>query len=442
MTRGSTTGLVLSGATLVTLEPPAVERADLRLAAGRIAAKAPRLAAAPGETTVDLAGKLLLPGLVCAHTHLYHALARGMPAPPFPPQSFPEALERIWWRLDRALDEDAIYLSALVGAIEAARNGVTTLVDHHASPACVSGSLALVRRAVEEVGLRAVLSYEVTDRGGPVERDRGLEENRALLAAPKSTLIRGMVGAHSSFTLSQESLRAVARLAREFEVGVHVHVAEDACDDEDARRKYGVGALERLLAEGLVSNRAVLAGGARLSARDVSLLAACGAWVAHLPRTNMRDQVGYAPAAEPGLAVALGTDGLPADLFAEARAAWFKGRDAARDTGRGPSLADCLRFLAGGQRLATTLFGLPLGSFQEGAAADLVVLDYPVATPLHPGNVAEHVVLGFSSAHVESVLVEGRFVVQDRKLRRLDLAALHARARSAAQRVWDRMTPR
>ena len=150
-----------------------------------------------------------MPGMVCAHTHLYSALARGMPAPPRAPLNFTEILELIWWRLDLALDEETIYWSAMAGALDAARAGATCLVDHHASPSHIIGSLNIVREAIEKVGLRGVLCYEVTDRGGEQKRDEGLEENRAFLESIKTSqasgsgsLFRGMVGAHASFTLS------------------------------------------------------------------------------------------------------------------------------------------------------------------------------------------------------------------------------------------------
>ncbi|HTG17670.1 MAG TPA: amidohydrolase family protein, partial [Blastocatellia bacterium] len=152
--------------TIVTLDPPAVERGDLRVEGGRVTERALQLAAREGEEVIQLNGKLLMPGMVCGHTHLYSALARGMPAPPRAPSNFREILELVWWRLDRALDEETIYWSAVAGALDAARAGTTCLFDHHASPSVITGSLKLVREAIQKVGLRAVLCYEVTDRGG------------------------------------------------------------------------------------------------------------------------------------------------------------------------------------------------------------------------------------------------------------------------------------
>ena len=202
--------MILRGGLLASLDPPRIERADLRIDQGRIVERGPSLPSIPGEAELDASGRLILPGLVNAHTHLYSAMARGMPGPAVPPRSFVEVLERVWWRLDRALDEESVYLSGLLGAIEAARSGTTLLVDHHSSPSFIRGSLAVLRRAIEDVGLRSVLCYEVTDRNGTAGRDQGLEENAAFVAEA-GDLTRGMVGAHASFTLSEDSLAAHRR---------------------------------------------------------------------------------------------------------------------------------------------------------------------------------------------------------------------------------------
>src|SRR6185503_11273948 len=177
---------LFKSALLVNLDPPRVERGDLRIAAGKITERGSALEARADEEIIDLSGKLVMPGMVCAHTHLYSALARGMPAPPRTPTNFKEILELVWWRLDRALDEETIYWSAVAGAMEAARSGTTCLFDHHASPSHITGSLQIVRKAIERVGLRAVLCYEVTDRGGTGEREQGLDETLALLSWTQS----------------------------------------------------------------------------------------------------------------------------------------------------------------------------------------------------------------------------------------------------------------
>ncbi|MFY9611721.1 MAG: putative aminohydrolase SsnA [Blastocatellia bacterium] len=437
--------------TIIALDPPSVERGDVRVEGGRVIERASQLGAREGEEIIQLNGKFVMPGMVCGHTHLYSALARGMPAPPRAPLNFTEILQLIWWRLDRALDEETVYWSAVAGALDAVYAGTTCLFDHHASPSFVSGSLRLVREAIQKVGLRAVLCYEVTDRGGTRKRDEGVEENRGFLkllasqtlqtpgSESKSStrnhaLFRGMVGAHASFTLSDKSLDLCAALMREFEAGLHIHVAEDSCDVEDAREKYGLGVVERLASHGALNSKTILAHGTHLNDREIELARDAGVWFAHNPRSNMNNQVGYAPVAKFGERVVLGTDGIGGDMFEEARTAFFKGRDA--QTRFEPS--DWVRVLANNQRMASSAFGVDLNGLQAGSAADLIVLDYDSPTPLTDQNLAWHLVFGLTSASVESVMVAGRFIVRDR-VAALDHEDIYAEARKASEKLWAKL---
>jgi cytosine/adenosine deaminase-related metal-dependent hydrolase len=463
---------LLKSANVVTFDPPAIGHEHLRVAAGRVVERSAGLDEREDDEVIDLDGKLVMPGMVCAHTHLYSALARGMPAPPRTPANFKEILELVWWRLDRALDEETIYWSAIAGAIDAARAGTTCLFDHHASPSCISGSLQVVREAIERVGLRAVLCYEVTDRGGVRGRDHGLGENRAFLRwarsptlKPQTTppLFRGMVGAHASFTLSDESLNACAELMREFDAGLHIHVAEDSCDVEDARARHGVGVVERLAKHGALNSRTILAHGIHLSDEDIDIARAAGVWFAHNPRSNMNNQVGYAPIGKFGERVVLGADGIGADMFEEARFAFFKGRDA---TGVGARASrpqedvanqemragrprsqdrrskalgadDWLRVLSNNHRLASEAFEVDFGALSPGSAADLTVLDYASPTPLTAENLAWHLAFGITSASIESVMVNGRFVIRDRRHALGD--EVYLKARQASERLWEKI---
>jgi putative selenium metabolism protein SsnA len=432
--------MLLADATVATLDPPRVERASLRVEADRIVERAGRLLPRPGEEVVALDGALVLPGLVNAHTHLYSALARGMPGPAEPPRSFVEILERVWWRLDRALDEESVYHSGVVAAIEAARSGTTLLFDHHSSPSFVRGSLATLRGAVEDVGLRSVLCYETSDRNGREGRDAGLEENRAFLASGTSALTRGMAGAHASFTLSDESLGALAAVVASSHSGLHLHAAEDRVDVDDSLRRSGAGVVERLRRHGLIGARTLLVHGVHLEDGELHEAQAGGAWLVHCPRSNMNNGVGHARTASFRRA-ALGTDGLDEDVLAEARAAYLKMRDA----GRPDALEAAFAMLSGGQRLAAEVFGLRLGQLEgarAGAAgdpADLVVLDYRPPTPLCADNLAGHLLFAVDRSHVRSTMVAGRFVLRDRRISTLDEAAVLPRARLVAGRLWSRM---
>jgi putative selenium metabolism protein SsnA len=426
--------MILRNGVVVTLDPRDVERTDLRIEGDAIVERGPALAPVAGEEVLDLEGALVLPGLVNAHTHLYSALARGMPGPDERPRSFVEILEKVWWRLDRAHEEESVHVSGLVGAIEAARSGTTALFDHHASPSFVTGSLATLRRALEQVGLRSVLCYETTDRNGLAGRDAGIEENRAFLAGGPTALTRGVVGAHASFTLSDESLERLAGVVRDANSSLHVHVAEDRADVEDCGVRSGTGLVERFRRHGLLARRTLLVHGVHLSEPELRDAQASGAWLVHCPRSNMNNAVGHAPTVAFRRA-ALGTDGLDEDLLAEARAAFLKMRDA----GRADAFAAAFEMLAGGHRLAAAFFGLPLGRLDAGAPADLVVLDYRPPTPLSAENLAGHLLFGLDRSHVRSTMVAGRFVLRDRRVTTVDEAAVLARARGVAGRLWERM---
>lgn len=429
---------LLRGAALITLDPPDIQQADLRIEAGRIVERGVQLSERDGDAVINLSGKLILPGLVCAHTHLYSALARGMPAPPRAPANFQEILELIWWRLDRALDEETIYWSALAGALDAARAGTTCIYDHHASPTRIRGSLDIIREAIDKVGLRAVLSYEVTDRGGRRQRDEGIDENQAFLEwtkrQPETPQFRGLVGAHASFTLTDGGLQACAELMRAYGTGLHIHVAEDLCDVEDARSKYGMGILERLSRLKALNDQTIIAHGTHLQRPEIDIGREAGVWFAHNPRSNMNNQVSYAPVADFGERLLLGTDGIGADMFDEAHFAFFKGRDERLGFG-----ADqWLQALANNQRRAAQEFGIDLLSLAAGSAADLVVLDYPYPTPLTPGNLPWHFVFGMSSAQVESTMVAGRFIVRDRQTA-VNASTIAEQTRKASEKLWAKI---
>ena len=430
------TSLLLHGGRVVTtLWPGGVVDADVLVRDGRIAAVGD--AGEAGDATrIDCGGCLVLPGNVCAHTHVYSALARGMPFALEPPTNFVEILQRVWWRLDRALDEESVRASALVGAVEALLAGTTTLVDHHASPNAIEGSLDVIADAFESLGLRSVLCYEVTDRDGPERATAGVEENRRFLAAPPRALTRGMVGAHASFTLSEETLAACVDAAREADAGIHVHAAEDAADERDSEARFGRRVGERLADAGALNARTLLAHCVHLDDRECELVRESGAAVAQNARSNMNNGVGRPPLARLGDRVALGTDGIGADMFEESRAGFFRLRE---DTLAAPFDWPLSR-LAQGALIAGEMFGeAELGEIAPGAPADLQVVDYAAPTPLDGANLPGHWVFGMSSRSVRDVVVNGEVVVRNRRLTRVDQDELAAKAAVDAKRMWDRM---
>jgi len=246
------------------------------------------------------------PGLVCGHHHLYSALARGMPAPPVKPTDFVGILEQIWWRLDVALDLDMIRASARLGALEALESGTTAIIDHHESPNAIEGSLDVIAEACREVGVRVVCAYGVTDRHGKDGARRGLSENERFIRAGG----KGMVGVHAAFTCSEETLADAAGLAADLGVGVHIHVAEGAVDADAGARLSDLARDDWLLVHGVHLDRSL------------------PGTLAHNPRSNMQNSVGYAhPLSWPGRVV-LGSDGIGADMSEEFRLAYARSREA------------------------------------------------------------------------------------------------------------------
>ncbi len=394
-------GLAITGGTVVTLGPPAVERRDVLIGDG------PR-------RTLDASGGLVLPGLAVAHTHLYSALARGMSGPKEPTRSFREILENVWWRLDAALDEASLRASADLALLEAALSGVTAVVDHHESPNFIDGSLDVLAAAARESGVRVSSCYGATDRHGAAGARAGLAEcERAIRAG-----LPAMVGLHAGFTVSDETVAAAADLARRTGAWLHVHVAEDRCDE---------GSFARLDRAGAIGEKSLLAHGVHLSSAERLRAAEASAWIAHNPRSNLQNAVGYADPKTLGPNVALGTDGMDADLFTEARVAHLRAREAYGPEGG----LDALALLANSQRLADLAFGARPG--------DWVVLEYDAPTPLSAANLAGHVLFGLGVGNVRDVVVNGEVIVKGRELVRVDAARIRARAREEAVRLWGRM---
>jgi putative selenium metabolism protein SsnA len=424
--------ILTGGAVVASLAPVHITGNDVHVSDGRIVQDG-------GGERRDCSGCLIVPGNVCAHTHLYSALARGMPYTLEPPENFLQILQRVWWRLDRALDEESVRASALVGGMEALLSGTTTLVDHHASPNAIDGSLDVIEDALRTLGVRSILCYETSDRDGPERAQAGLRENRRFaerVRREKPPLTRGLIGAHASLTLSDETLAACADTARELEVGLHIHAAEDAIDERDSVLLHGIGVAARLAHAGALNGRTLLAHGVHLDDQEIALVHAANASLAHNARSNMNNAVGRARLDVLGARVALGTDGIGSDMFEESRTAYFRLRE--DDPGAGPDWP--LRHLAEGARFVGAAFReRRLGRIQTGAPADLVVLEYAPPAPLNAGSFPGHWVFGLGARTVRDVMVAGEWVVLDRRLTRADEQELAAGARVQADRLWKRL---
>lgn len=437
--------MLLTNALLVDLDSgnadspfdPIVEAGCLRLAGGKIVDRG-ALEPLAGEEVVDCGGAVVLPGLVNGHTHVYSALAAGMPMPPRNPRNFHDILSLVWWRLDRAHDEASIRSSGVVGALDAIRCGTTTLIDHHASPNWIDGSLDALEDGLGCIGVRGVLCYEITDRNGPEGAAAGIAESERYLGKCRDERdghFAALIGGHASFTLSGESLEAMAALSRQYDAGIHLHLAEDPCDEVLTLHQDGRPLLERLDSHGLLQPGSLFAHGTHLAPGDIALFNERGLSLAHNTRSNMNNAVGYAPLGRLRCATQLGTDGIGANLFEEARTAWFK----AQDAGAGLTPADVLAMLARSARFASRCLGVTVGRLEKGAAADVVVTNYTPATPLDAGNLAGHFLFALGAQHVRGVIVGGEWRLRDGAFTAVDEKGLRARARDDARALWGRM---
>jgi putative selenium metabolism protein SsnA len=396
-------------------------------------------AALPEARFLDAGGGLILPGLVNLHHHFYSALARGLD-PGASMKNFGEVLDRLWWRLDRALDPATVSLSASLSVAECVRHGCTTVFDHHASPSFIDGSLDAIADAVEEAGISAALCYEVTDRNGREGAAAGIEENLRFLAEREGDArIRGVFGVHASFTVGDETLAAVAE-RRPPGAGCHIHVAEDPIDVEASVEAFGAGPVQRLERSGLLDGDALLAHAIHLEDRDYERAAAAGSTLIHNPESNANNGVGRLDASEAarsGCLVGLGTDGMSSSVLRALRFAFLTHRGAMRDPASGFELLPDL--LTNNVRVARRFFSEPLlGELSAGAPADVIAVDCVPPTPISPENLFGHLAYGASEAIVRHTVARGRVLLEDFTHTTLDPGQLAARAREAAPALWQR----
>lgn len=398
----------------------------------------------PGVETIDGQGKWAIPGLVNAHTHLYSSLARGMSVSPYAPTTFTQILEQLWWKLDKALDPETVRISALVGAMEAARCGVTTLIDHHASPNAISHSLdALQETVVDEVGLRAAFCYELSDRDGETARDEGIAENVRFLQRPTSGKVAAQFGIHASFTVADATLARVAESIPE-DAGIHIHVAEGPEDEVQCEAAHGTRIVERLDRFGLLRPRSILAHCLHINEAEKDQIAERDAIVVHNPRSNMNNAVGRFDLdgfLSRGITTGLGTDGLGSNMLAELFTAGILQKHSSGNSLAG-SFDTLYRLLfVNNPAIAHRLLGVDVGRIAVGSPADIVLIDYEPPTPLDAGNALGHLLFG-SAVHtmrVSDSFVAGRPILRDSQFVDLDEEAIYAHAREQADSLWKRM---
>ncbi len=447
--------MLITNGNLVTMETPnrIVPGGALYLEGGRIADLGPSAeleAAYPEAERLDAAGRLVMPGLICAHTHFYGAFARGMALGGEPATNFPEILERLWWRLDKALWPDDVRASALVCLVDAIRHGTTTLIDHHASQRHITGSLDQIAGAVEQAGVRACLCYEVSERDGGSATLAGIAENARFIRQVQERQRAGdhrigaTFGLHASFTLSEDTLRTCADQGQQMGVGFHLHVAEDKADQRESLRRSGLRVVERLQKVGILGPQTIAAHCVQVDRIETEILLDSGTMVVHNPRSNMNNAVGTADLPwmlKIGIPVGLGNDGFSNNMFAEMATAYLLQKQARGDPRALPADQVVQMAWDHNARIARVLFpglGPRFGLLAKGAPADLILVDYDPPTPLTADNLPWHIMFGMDGTGVDTTIVDGRVLMRHRQLLTLDEARIMAKARELAGKLWQR----
>lgn len=412
----------------------------------KVAPQAELLRDYPEEEQLDAEGQYVMPGNICAHTHFYGAFSRGLGIPGDPATNFTEILDKLWWNLDKALDENGVRYSALVCLVDAIKHGTTTLIDHHASPNAIDGSLDIVAEAVNQAGLRASLCYEVTDRDVADKAEQGLQENvrfieRIQKRDPQDANLRAHFGLHASLTLTDATLERAAELCPPG-IGFHIHAAEGMADQVFSLETSGKRVVHRLDQFGILRPESILAHGIHLDEGEIARLAETQTWVTHQPRSNMNNAVGVAPVEDmlaAGMRVGMGNDGFSNTMWQEWKEAYLLHKIYHRDPQRMGGYTVTRLAVENNAALVTELFdGLPVGQIAEGAAADLIFVDYHPFTQLTGGNLPWHILFGFQESMVTATIVAGKPLMYRRELLTLDEAAIAEEAMAISTQIWER----
>ncbi len=384
------------------------------------------------DEITDVRGALVLPGLINCHTHLYSTFARGMSIP-FHPESFMDILQQLWWRLDSVLTGEAIYSSALSAGIEYIKNGVTTIIDHHASKSS-RGSLALIKKGIcDDLGMRGVFCFETSDR---FNVDEAIAENLSFFGSKdgKST---GMFGMHASMTLSEDTMKKISSAVGK--LPVHVHVAESIDDQKDCYKKYSKSIVKRFSDYGILNENSILAHCLYISPMESMLIAKNKCFAALNPSSNLNNAVGIADWTTLSAlksSCVLGNDGLGFNIAKEYQNFLFLMKyQTGSPVGFGND--ELKKMIENSYTLASKLLGIKLGKISCGYEADMLVLPYFPFTPINHGNIFSHVSNGiFDSFHPTDVIAAGEFLMKNSRLK-ADEAQINNNSVSIAQKVWD-----
>ena len=389
----------------------------------------------PLDRVINAEGYVFIPGLINAHHHTYSSLARGVPFQR-KLRNFYENLAYFWWRWDASLDEESVYYSALFGAMESLKKGVTLIFDHHASFSFIDGSLSVLKKGFSLAGVRSVVCFEVSDRMGLKIAKKTVEENLRFIKSEEDEMIKGAVGMHAAFTIGSKTMEDLKTVVLETGRPIHIHVAEDRFDRDYNLSVFGKTPLQRLDENGILSG-ALLAHVIWVDENDMELIKKHRAFVLHNPESNMNNSVGYFKIIDMvnrEINILLGTDGFSHSILTQARSAVLNA------TSRGYNGWDIFQrsLMEKNYELASSFFNAKFGKIAEGYVADVAGFRYVPPTPLYKDNLFAHLFFGFAEKEADFVIVDGNLVIEHGKFVMLDEDEIRTKAREAARKLWDR----
>ena len=388
---------------------------------------------------IDAKGGVIHPAFINTHEHIYSALARGLSIKGYAPNGFLEILDGLWWTIDRNLDNDLTKLSAEATYLECIKNGVTTIFDHHASFGEISGSLFAIEEAARDFGVRSVLCYEISDRDGKEKAHAAIKENvdfakHAL--SLKDDFIKGMMGMHASFTISDETME-LCRKEKPKEIGYHIHVAEDILDLHRCLKEHGKRIVDRLYDWDVLGEKTLLAHCIYVNPHEMDLIRDTNTMVVHNPESNMGNACGCPPTMEivhKGILTGLGTDGYTHDMIESWKVANVLHKHHLVDPGAAWAEVPEMLF-QGNARIANRYFEKKLGVLEKGAAADIIITDYIPPTPMNAGNLNGHMLFGMNGRSVVTTVGNGKVLMKNRELQGIDEERCLAKIREGAARL-------
>ncbi|MFH1312901.1 MAG: putative aminohydrolase SsnA [Candidatus Eisenbacteria bacterium] len=395
------------------------------------------------DNVIDAGNKVVLPGFINAHMHFYSTMVRGL-GKIEPAKDFVGVLDKLWWRLDKQLSLDDCYYSALVPLIDAVKKGTTTLIDHHASPSAVTGSLDTIASAVREVGLRASLCYELSDRDGPDVARAGIRENVDFIEKcnrEKDDYIKALFGLHASFTISDATLASAVKAADGLDTGFHIHVAEARSDQEHALKNFGKRVVERLSDAGVLGPKTIAGHCVHVNENELDLLKSTDTSVVHNPQSNINNAVGVADIiamSKKGIRVGLGTDAMTVNMLEELRQALWIHHLAQANPSVG-FMESMNTLTLNNAKIANRYWDIGLGELKEGYAADIILMEYYPPTPLNTNTFLGHLGFGLAEGCVDTTIVGGKILMENRELKiGIDEDEVARESRKLAAKLWER----